>query len=235
MIYLPWLDLDSTEFPPVEQALIEPNGLLAAGGDLSPERLVAAYRQGIFPWFSENDPILWWSPDPRGVIFPERLHISRSLSRRLRSGVYRVTFDACFERVITACSLPRAYADSTWISPAMIAAYCRLHEAGIAHSVETWDSQGRLVGGLYGVNLGRMFFGESMFSQAVDASKVAFVHLVRQLASWGCPLIDTQLPNPHLLSLGAETMPRIEFISCLKEYQDRPLTDRWALDTRIDM
>ncbi|NOT26883.1 MAG: leucyl/phenylalanyl-tRNA--protein transferase [Acidobacteria bacterium] len=208
---VPWLD-EADPFPPVETALREPNGLLAVGADLSPRRLIDAYSRGIFPWFSEDDPLLWWSPDPRMVLWLSELHLSRSLKRTLRSGRYTVTLDAAFNDVITACAGPRRDDDGTWITAEMIDAYLRLAGLGHAHSVETW-LDGRLVGGLYGVTVGRMFFGESMFSSSDDSSKVAIVHLVRQLTRWGFECIDCQMSTSHLASLGAREMPRAEFVT----------------------
>lgn len=218
MIRIPVLEHHGQDFPPIEQALQDPNGLLAAGGDLSPSRLLRAYSLGIFPWFDHQQPILWWSPDPRAVLFPQDLHISRSLHKTLRSQRFRVTFDQAFESVIRACAAPREHSEGTWITDDIIDAYRTLHQLGFAHSCECWNSEGELVGGLYGVALGKLFFGESMFSRTTDASKVAFVHLVRQLEAWGCPLIDCQVMNPHLASLGAGLMPRREFKRWLTEY-----------------
>jgi leucyl/phenylalanyl-tRNA---protein transferase len=202
-------------FPPLEQALRSPNGLLAAGGDLSAARLLAAYRRGIFPWFSEGEPILWWSPDPRMVLFPEEFKISRSLRKTLRNGEYEVRTDSAFEQVMCACAAPREGANGTWIHEEMIAAYCELHRLGYAHSIETWMG-GELVGGLYGMSLGRMFYGESMFSRRTDASKIAVAHLAAQLEKWNFGMIDCQMNTPHLSSLGAREIPRGEFISRLQ-------------------
>lgn len=202
-------------------ALDDPAGLLAVGGDLSPERILAAYYQGIFPWFNPGDPILWWSPSPRTVIFPHQIHISKSLRKTLRRGLYRVTFDNCFRDVMHACAEPRSYADSTWISSEIIASYCALHERGLAHSIEVWDGN-KLVGGLYGIALGKVFFGESMFSRADNASKVGFAHLVRQLSKWDFQLIDCQVANNHLISLGAVEIPREEFQRILINFTHEP-------------
>ena len=185
---IPWLGPDDP-FPPVEQAAAEPNGLLAAGGDLSVARLVEAYRRGIFPWFNHDQPILWWSPDPRMVLFPAELKIARSLAKTLRTTRFEVRADTAFRDVIQACRVPRGGQAGTWITTPMVEAYCELHRHGIAHSVETW-LDGKLVGGLYGVALGRAFFGESMFTRATDASKVALATLVRQLDLWGFGLVD---------------------------------------------
>lgn len=197
------------------------NGPLAMGGDLSAERLLAAYDHGIFPWFDDDSgPPLWWSPDPRAVLFPDRLRVSRSLARRLRRGDYTITMDTAFAAVVTACAAPRESGAGTWITPGMRAAYQRLHALGFAHSVEAWDGTD-LAGGLYGVSLGGMFFGESMFSRRTDASKAALAALVARLARWGFELIDCQLPNAHLRSLGAEPMARDEFLDRLARNRAR--------------
>jgi len=208
---IPILDSDpESGFPPAEQALEYPAGLLAAGGDLSPTRLVNAYRHGIFPWYSDDQPILWWSPAPRCVVFPSTVHISRRLRRRFNQGRYTLTADHAFPRVISACANPRDENDGTWITAEMEMAYTRLHELGIAHSVEVW-SDDELIGGIYGLALGRVFFGESMFSQQADASKIALVALSKQLDLWGFTLLDCQISNPHLLSMGAVEISRAEF------------------------
>ena len=206
---------DSAAFPSIELALTEPNGLLAAGGDLSCERLLAAYRQGIFPWYSCDQPILWWSPDPRAVLFPDALKISRSLHKTLNRRRFDVTLDTAFAAVITACAEPRHAGAGTWITAPLRQSYIELHQQGHAHSVESWYN-GRLVGGLYGLALGNVFFGESMFSRATDASKVAFVHLVWQLKRWGFILIDCQVASAHLASLGATTITRRDFKAILE-------------------
>lgn len=202
------------DFPPVEQA--SPEGLLAVGGDLRPERLIEAYRHGIFPWYEEDQPILWWSPDPRAVLFPDKLHVPRSLDKTIRRGHFTVTLDTCFRNVMIECAGPRPqYPEGgTWITPAMIEAYTRLHELGHAHSIETWQ-EGNLVGGLYGVAIGGAFFGESMFSRATDASKVALVSLIRQLRAWGFKIFDCQQTSPHVMRLGAEEIPRRDFLAHL--------------------
>lgn len=223
---LTWLKRDDFSFPPLETALREPNGLLAAGGDLRPERLLAAYRHGCFPWYQEGQPLLWWSPDPRTVLFPDELHVSRSLRKRMRNGDYRVTFDKAFAEVIQGCAGPRSYADGTWITTPMQDAYVRLHEMGVAHSVEVWQ-QGQLVGGLYGLAMGELFFGESMFSRATDASKVGFVTLVERLREWGFALIDCQMPTRHLESFGARSIPRAAFAEALAMHLDRPSAADW--------
>lgn len=197
--------------------LAERSGLLAVGGDLSPERLIQAYANGIFPWYSAGDPILWWSPDPRMVLYPDRFRISKSLRRTIQAGGFKATFDTDFSSVIHACArVPRKGQPGTWIVPEMIEAYIRLHELGYAHSVEVYR-EGKLVGGLYGVSLGRVFFGESMFFTERDASKVALFHLVERLKSWDFHLIDAQVETAHLKSFGAINMDRAEFLRQLSE------------------
>ena len=212
---------DATSFPPVESALRDPNGLLAMGGDLSVERLLDAYRHGIFPWFNPGEPILWWSPDPRMVLLPQAIRVTRSLAKRIRNGGFELRVDTAFAEVMRACAAPRDDALGTWISPAMVAAYGRLFDAGYAHSVETWHD-GVLVGGLYGVAIGRMFYGESMFSREPDASKIALVRLAQQLQKWEFGMIDCQMETPHLASLGARTMPRATFTARLAELVNLP-------------
>lgn len=222
MIRLPRLDPDMPgQFPDPRRALHEPNGLLAMGGDLSPERLLAAYGQGIFPWFSEGEPILWWSPDPRCVFDTGRLTASRSLRRALGRKAWRITVDQCFARVMLACAAPRPDQPGTWIGPAMIAAYVALHTLGHAHSVEVWDGE-QLVGGLYGMALGRLFCGESMFSAQSGGSKLALVALAKLLRDQGVPLIDAQVSNPHLLRLGAVELPRAVFLERSSELAVQP-------------
>ena len=212
-----WLDPENPDlsFPDVELALKEPDGLLAIGGDLSCARLLKAYACGIFPWYGPGQPILWWSPDPRLVLQPEALHISRSLRKTLKKGIFRVTMDEAFAAVIDSCAGPRENRSGTWITPEMAAAYLELHREGYAHSVECWR-EGQLVGGLYGVSIGRVFFGESMFTRVSDASKVALVTLAAQLRRWNFPLIDCQVHTPHLESLGAIPLPRQEFTGILR-------------------
>lgn len=216
-LMIPWIDPDALPdlaFPPPEQALEAPNGLLAAGGDLSSERLLAAYRQGIFPWFSEGQPVLWWSPDPRMVLWPAAFRLHRSLLQALKRPDYQVRLDSDFAAVLHACaSIPRAGQPGTWITPAMQHAYLDLHQSGFAHSVEIWR-QGSLIGGLYGVAIGAMFYGESMFSRQRDASKLAFAHLARfwQQQTAHCGLIDCQMHTAHLASLGATTCSRAVFL-----------------------
>ncbi|MEO5831354.1 MAG: leucyl/phenylalanyl-tRNA--protein transferase [Rhodanobacter sp.] len=212
MIRLPLLDPHAPEqFPDPSSAQIEPNGLLAFGGDLSTERLLAAYRSGIFPWFGEGEPILWWSPDPRCMFHTETLRPNRSLRRQLAGKLWHVTVDQAFEAVVRGCAAPRDDHGSTWILPSMIDAYMRLHQAGHAHSVETWDGE-RLVGGVYGVAVGKLFCGESMFSVEHGGSKVALIALTRLLHEMGCPLLDAQVSNPHTLGLGAVEMPRAAYL-----------------------
>jgi len=223
---LTWLQRDDLSFPPLEKALHEPNGLLAAGGDLSPERLLAAYRHGCFPWYQDGQPVLWWSPDPRTVLYPEELHISRSLHKKLRQGLFSVTFDRAFRDVVEGCAAPRSYAEGTWITTTMQNAYVKLHQFGIAHSVEVWQDE-QLVGGLYGLAMGRLFFGESMFSRTTDASKVGFVKLVERLQGWGFKLIDCQMPTQHLASFGARSISREAFAEMLAKYLDEPSSARW--------
>jgi leucyl/phenylalanyl-tRNA--protein transferase len=222
-----WLERDDP-FPPVAQALREPNGLLCAGADLSPPRLLAAYRQGIFPWYSGREPILWWSPDPRMVLACDALRISRSLAKSVRNRGYEVRIDSDFARVLQGCAAPRRDGGGTWLGAAMRSAYLRLHRGGWAHSFECWRD-GELVGGLYGVAIGRMFYGESMFARAADASKVALVALVGELQARGFPLIDCQVKTPLLASLGAREIPRAEFLRRLRTLVNYPApTGSWT-------
>jgi leucyl/phenylalanyl-tRNA--protein transferase len=206
--------------PDPDAALREPDGLLAAGGDLEPATLLDAYRRGIFPWFSPGEPILWWSPDPRCVLYPERVHVARSLRKRLRRGEFRVSLDTAFSAVLRACAAPRRGTRGTWLGPQMRAAYAQLHRLGYAHSLECWRGA-ELAGGIYGVGIGQVFFGESMFSRVADASKAALVELCVRLQAWDYRLIDCQVANPHLLSMGAETVPRAEFIAELARWTSR--------------
>lgn len=217
-------------FPPAE--LASPEGLLAVGGDLRAERLLEAYRHGIFPWYNPGQPILWWSPDPRAVLFPAKLRISRSLGKTLRREKFEVRLDTAFREVMQHCAEPRdnRLGHGTWITPEMIEAYCVLHERGLAHSVESW-LDGKLVGGLYGVALGNAFFGESMFARETDSSKVAFVQLVRQLELWGFDFVDCQLPSAHLSSLGAEEIRRRDFLDRLERALQQPgHPGRWRFE-----
>jgi len=226
---LTWLASTDT-FPPVQRALRDPAGLLAAGADLSADRLIMAYSQGIFPWYSPGEPILWWSPDPRMVLFPQELIVQRSLAKVLRKRQYEIRVDTVFAEVIAGCSKPRAGQGGTWISAEMIAAYMRLHQMGVAHSIETWID-GRLAGGLYGIALGRAFYGESMFTLVPDASKIAFVHLVRQLQCWGFGVIDCQMNTAHLARFGAREIPRTEFIAQLNNLINLPaVLTPWRFD-----
>ncbi len=232
-----WLpNKHKTYFPPLEHALSD--GLLAAGGDLSVERLLAAYEQGIFPWFNKNNPILWWSPDPRMVLQTNKIAISKSLRKTIRKNTFSVTFDKAFSEVMTSCSLPRPNQDlpaenCSWIHPEMIKAYNTLHELGYAHSVECWQED-QLVGGLYGVAIGKVFFGESMFSRATDSSKVALAALCQQLSRWGIPLIDCQVHSDHLARLGAKEIPRSEFVEHLQQLtKQAPQALPWAFDPDI--
>ena len=216
-----------TEFPDPETAEKEPDGLLAIGGDLEPIRLINAYSSGIFPWYSEDQPILWWSPDPRTLLFPDKLHISRSLGKRLRQGVFNVSFDQAFNQVVTACaSIYRKEQSGTWIVGTMQTAYKRLHVLGHAHSVEVWRGK-TLVGGLYGVSVGRAFYGESMFSLEPDASKIALVALVKRLEQWDFSFIDCQVVTNHLLSMGAETIPRTQFLQLNRKAVEKEQKHYW--------
>lgn len=215
MTNIPWLETDEP-FPAPEQALDSPNGLLAAGGHLDTTRLLAAYRSGIFPWYEEGQPLLWWSPDPRAILKPENIKISRSLRKRLKRSEYEVCIDRDFPSVIDACAAPRLYADETWITDDMMDAYCDLHDLGHAHSIECY-LDGQLVGGLYGVCVQNLFCGESMFHTHTDASKVAFVHLARFMQERGSPMIDCQLENSHLMSLGCELIPRSAYLQQLQQ------------------
>ncbi|MED5535174.1 MAG: leucyl/phenylalanyl-tRNA--protein transferase [Pseudomonadota bacterium] len=208
-------------FPSPENALAEPNGLLAVGGDLSPERLLAAYPRSIFPWYEEGQPILWWSPDPRAVLFPEDLHVSRRLARTLRHSNITISVDTSFRAVIQGCATPRRYADGTWITPAMLQAYEQLHKLGYAHSFEAWDGDD-LVAGMYGIAIGQVFFGESMFTRISNASKIVFVRAVEYLQSKRFELIDCQIWSDHLESLGATTVPRAAFVDYLGSLCEPP-------------
>lgn len=218
-------------FPDMSHA--DDDGLLAYGGDLSPKTLLLAYKNGIFPWYNEdeNTPILWWSPEPRCVIDPKTFKASRSLKKTLKSGRFSITVDRCFHHVMRACAAPRIYADSTWINPKIIHSYSELHQQGIAHSIETWNEDGQLVGGLYGLNIGQLFFGESMFSTETDASKVAFAFLMNICAAWSFPIVDCQLPNDHLMSLGAYTISRDAFLSILSTHQSLATPDWRSIQT----
>ena len=230
---IPWLT-SAYRFPPVDTALAEPNGLLAAGGDLSAGRLLEAYRHGIFPWYAPGEPLLWWSPDPRMVLFPAEFKISRSLARTLKNAGYQIRLDSVFAQVIAACAAPRGEGSGTWISAEMQAAYQRLHDLGYAHSVETWVGDGdsrTLAGGLYGVAIGRVFYGESMFSRRSDASKIALAHLCRWLEQRGFAVIDCQMNTAHLASLGAREISRREFVAGLARWSvEHDVAERWPMD-----
>ena len=229
---IPWLCADDP-FPPLKTALIDPNGLLAASEDLSPERLLEAYSRGIFPWYRAGQPVLWWSPDPRMVLPTAEFKVSRSLRRAIQSGKFEIRVDTAFDAVMRGCAEPRADQDGTWITAAIRTAYGALHAQGYAHSVESWH-EGKLAGGLYGIAIGRMFFGESMFARKTDASKVALAHLVHQLQAWDFPLIDCQQETSHLASLGARPIPRSEFAKALAHLVHCPhpilLPSRWTFD-----
>lgn len=213
---IPWLP-PQAPFPPVHLALKHPNGLLAAGADLTPARVLEAYRLGIFPWYNPGEPVLWWSPDPRMVLFPEGFKMSRSLAKSLRQGRYTVRMDTAFIQVMEQCAAPRPGQQGTWINSDIVSVYGALHRLGYAHSVEAW-TDGELVGGLYGIALGRVFFGESMFSRTANASKIALAHLVEQIRAWDFGMIDCQVPTPHLASLGAVEIPREEFLRRLAAF-----------------
>jgi leucyl/phenylalanyl-tRNA--protein transferase len=234
-IRLHWLDPRNPRqpFPSPTQAMRDPNGLLAIGGDLSATRLLSAYAQGIFPWYNPDEPILWWCPDPRAVLLPSQFHVSRSLARRLRKADYAVTLNRAFAAVLEACSAPRARGRGTWLGAEMKQAYQDLHERGHAQSIEVWQ-RGELVGGLYGVSLGRAFYGESMFSRIDDGSKLALHHLCRQLHAWDFELMDCQISSPHLSSLGAIELPREEFLLRLRGAVAQPApTGRWRFDLDV--
>ncbi len=222
------MDPHHIDFPDARLAMDEPDGLLAVGGDLRVDRLLNAYRHGIFPWFSDDQPILWWSPDPRCVLFPEKLYTSRSMAKLLRQDKFTITVDEAFSEVMRQCAAPRADQDGTWITEEMFHAYCTLHQQGHAHSAECWY-QGELVGGLYGVAIGQVFFGESMFSRVSNASKAAFITLTNQLIRWDYQLIDCQVETEHLLSLGAENIPREQFLQQLNQLSElSPAGHAWS-------
>lgn len=232
-----WLDTNdlNTSFPDVENALIEPEGLLAAGGDLSQARLLTAYRNGIFPWYEDGQPILWWSPNPRGVLFTKDFKISTSLKRTLRKHNWTVTFDGDFRKTVMACAAPRSYARGTWITNEMLEAYYQLHLAGYAHSIELWDPQERIIGGIYGVLIGKMFYGESMFSFANNASKVALAYLATHMNHWGMPLLDCQLPSKHLASLGAISISRSEYIKTMTPLCQQENNFHWLQEDGLNL
>jgi leucyl/phenylalanyl-tRNA--protein transferase len=234
---LPRLGRDpDAPFPATRDALGSPNGLLAWGGDLHPQRLLAAYRAGIFPWYAEGQPVLWWSPAPRCVIFPDQVHLSKRTRRRYNSGTYRLAADTAFDEVVAACAAPRGHDPGTWITSDMRRAYGSLHRMGIAHSVEVWRED-ELCGGIYGLAMGSIFFGESMFSHAVDASKIALVALCRQLHAWNFGLLDCQVGNPHLFRMGALEIGREAFEEWLEHLlaqsrESGSWTDRFAFEAR---
>lgn len=239
MTDLVWLSTDDSgqAFPPVASALTEPNGLLAVGGGLEPDRLINAYRHGIFPWYEAGQPVLWWSPDPRAILVPGDFNLHRSLRKNLRKPGIRVTFDKNFAAVISACAAPRQIGSGTWITAEMQQAYILLHKLGFAHSVEVWSPTDALVGGLYGLSIGKVFFGESMFSRIRDASKIALATLACQLESWGFGMIDCQQDTTHLASLGATTIKRKDFIHLLNEYCNQAMPrGPWILnpDLQVD-
>ncbi len=221
-------EYEDLTFPDPNLALSEPNGLLAIGGDLTSERILAAYKQGIFPWYSGDEPILWWSPNPRMVIYPEQLHISKSLKKSLKKTAYRITYDTYFEAVIKACAgTTRRRQDGTWITQELLAAYVELHHSGVAHSIEVWSGS-QLVGGLYGLAIGQIFFGESMFSKESNTSKMAMVFLCELLLKWQYQLIDCQVHTNHLSSLGAINIPRTEFLTQIETWALTPAaTNAW--------
>jgi leucyl/phenylalanyl-tRNA---protein transferase len=234
-IRLHWLDPRNPRqpFPPQHLAMRDPNGLLAIGGDLSPTRLLNAYAQGIFPWYNPDEPILWWCPDPRAVLIPAQFHVSRSLARRLRKNDYAVTLNRAFPAVLDACSAPRARGRGTWLGPEMKQAYQDLHERGHAQSIEVWQ-RGELAGGLYGVSIGRAFYGESMFSRIDDGSKIALHYLCGQLRRWEFELMDCQISSPHLVTLGATELPRERFLALLRAAVAQPgPTGRWRFDIDV--
>jgi leucyl/phenylalanyl-tRNA--protein transferase len=226
MRYYPWIE-DDTPFPPVDSA--DQHGILALGGDLTVERLLNAYSHAIFPWYDEDQPVIWWSPDPRFVLFPEKLRVSKSMRQVIKRGIFEIRFDTAFREVISSCAeTPRRHERGTWITPDMLKAYCMLHENGYAHSVEAWRD-GKLAGGLYGVSLGSMFFGESMFTREANASKAAFITLVTKLINHGFSLVDSQVHTNHLESLGAEEIPRTEYLEHLSLGLSQPtLKGNWG-------
>lgn len=225
---IPWLDEQDLIFPPLESALTEPNGLLAAGGDLSSERLLLAYKQGIFPWYEEGEPVYWWSPDPRSILEPQKIKISKSLAKSLKAEKFKVSCNLAFRKVIEGCAISRAYASGTWITHEMTKAYVILHDMGAAHSIDIWKDD-ELVGGLYGVAIGKVFFGESMFHKCSDASKVALATLCQILSDAGFPLIDCQVRSDHMDSMGAVDMDRKQFLSILSVHtESSPDDDLWS-------
>jgi len=232
-INLPWLNPDDENavFPPAKLALKDPEGLVAAGGDLSPKRVLRAYHEGIFPWYEEDQPILWWSPDPRGIIYPKKFIAHKRLLRTLKKKAWRVSYDQSFVEVMKACAEPRSNSRGTWITPEMLRAYTLLHQLGHAHSIEVWNDNNYLVGGVYGVAIGSIFFGESMFSRETDTSKVALLYLCAYLDTWGYKMIDTQLTSNHLTSLGGINIPREEYLHILPKLTQQSVdTSAWQPD-----
>ena len=221
-------------FPPVETAWIEPNGLLAFGGDLSTTRLINAYKSGIFPWYNSDEPIYWWSPNPRAVLYPAKIRLSRSLRKSIRNKGYTISFDQQFSMVVDSCAAPRMHSGGTWITNEMSQAYSRLHQLGSAHSVEVWNSDKELVGGLYGVASGGVFSGESMFSKEPDTSKIAFIALAWHMQHWGYSLIDCQIENPHLMGMGAENISRKEYLGILKTTREFSHSS-WNFENDLDL
>ena len=237
-VNLTWLDPSdaNSPFPSPEDALDYPEGLVAAGGDLSEVRLLRAYREGIFPWYEPKQPILWWSPDPRGVLYPRDILIHRSLKRTLNRSVWQISYNQAFREVMSACAEPRSYTRNTWITKEMISAYCRMNQLGHAHSVEVCNESGKLVGGIYGIGIGRIFFGESMFSRVNDASKIALLYLSAFLDTWNYTVIDTQLPSPHLQSLGGIEITRADYLDLLQDCIDKkPSASAWQPGQEIDI
>lgn len=237
-VNLTWLDPSDANapFPSPENALDYPEGLVAAGGDLNHVRLLRAYREGIFPWYERQQPILWWSPDPRGVLYPRKFIVHRSLKKTLTKNDWHISFDKAFNGVIDACAEPRSYTRSTWITPEMKDAYNYLHQLQHAHSVEVWDGNDELIGGIYGIAMGQIFFGESMFSRVSDASKVALLYLSAFLDSWGYAVIDTQLPSPHLNSLGGIEISRADYLQLLQQLvNEQVASSAWQAGQNINI
>ncbi|MDW3094509.1 MAG: leucyl/phenylalanyl-tRNA--protein transferase [Gammaproteobacteria bacterium] len=237
-INLPWLDPNNQDapFPPAESALKDPEGLVAAGGDLEPTRLLRAYHQGLFPWYEEGQPILWWSPNPRGILYPKDFIAHKSLIRKIKNNSWRISYNKAFLEVMKACAEPRNNSRSTWITQDMIQAYVKLYEIKQAHSLEVWDEENNLIGGVYGISIGTIFFGESMFSRMTDASKVALLYLSAYLDTWGYKVIDTQLPSPHLSSIGGSKMSRNNYLSLLSELTPKSCSrNAWLAEPEIDI
>ena len=235
---LPWLDPNNPDspYPDPDTALDDPEGLLAAGGDLTSTRILNAYNAGIFPWYQDDQPILWWSPNPRGVIYPKQFIAHKSVLRTLKRNKWHISFDQSFKQVIQACAEPRSYSEETWITHEMLEAYCELHRLGHAHSVEVWSSENQLVGGIYGLAIGRMFAGESMFSRANDASKIALLYLCAYLDTWGYAMVDTQLPSQHLSSLGGIAIQRDEYLNTLAELRQQSVkSEAWQPGMVMDI